>query len=179
MRDNFIQGNYSFTSLNPGELVVTNEPKTIWTVLGSCVAVILYHRESKLTGVCHAQMPDRQNHDHFCADSCPHPCCDLQPESNQFKFVSCSIEYMLHQFQKKNIEAKQITARVVGGSTNDNFEHSSLNIGKRNIETALNLLDQYQIKIIKKDLGGKRKRTIKFFIHEDRLEIKHTQENGS
>lgn len=40
-----------------GEVVVTDKPQTLRTTLGSCAAVIAWHQQKKIGGMCHYLLP--------------------------------------------------------------------------------------------------------------------------
>ena len=46
-----------FVYLKPGELYIAWEPTVITTLLGSCVSVVFYLAEPKVTAACHAMLP--------------------------------------------------------------------------------------------------------------------------
>ena len=49
------------TTLNPGELVFNNGSTVLKTLLGSCVAVVVWHPELKIGGMCHYLLPELIN----------------------------------------------------------------------------------------------------------------------
>jgi chemotaxis receptor (MCP) glutamine deamidase CheD len=84
------------TMINIGEIRITEKAdEIVWSVLGSCVSII-FRADEKLSLLCHAQMPYRKEFGSRCADSCPKPCYNYLPDSMELKYVTCSIEYMIH-----------------------------------------------------------------------------------
>ena len=47
--------------LQPGELFFGKEDVVVRTVLGSCIAITLWHPEQKQGGMCHYMLPSRRN----------------------------------------------------------------------------------------------------------------------
>ena len=45
--------------LQPGELFFGKEDVVLKTVLGSCIAITLWHPEQKMGGMCHYMLPTR------------------------------------------------------------------------------------------------------------------------
>jgi len=43
--------------LQPGELLVTQEPQWVITLLGSCVAVTMFNARFRLAAICHGLLP--------------------------------------------------------------------------------------------------------------------------
>lgn len=158
--------------LGPGQIHITDKPAVIWTVLGSCVSVILYHRKTGLTAMCHAQLPARLFHEKKCFHTCPNPCYKEQPNENSFKYLTCSLNYMINTFSDANIPLKEISATVLGGSSIMDFSDDKFSIGLRNTKKAHEYLKQCKIKIIKEDTGGIVGRTIWYNTQTQILQIK-------
>lgn len=144
-------------NLLPGELVIAKNGETIWTVLGSCVTVILYNSRLKISAVCHAQLPSRTLEIH-CSTSCTSPC--RQNESCEFKYVSCSIEYMLDQFHKLGIQNREIDVRLYGGANVLELSSDKPRIGDKNVSKAKQILREKGLTIFKEDTGGNKSRSI-------------------
>lgn len=47
--------------LQPGELFFGKEDVVVKTLLGSCIAITLWHPEQKQGGMCHYMLPTRGN----------------------------------------------------------------------------------------------------------------------
>ena len=159
--------------LMPGELVVTIGIDKIWTTLGSCISIVFYHRESGLCGMCHAQMPEKKDYDTVCSDSCPDPCFNDSHNENEFKYVSCSIRYMINAFQTSGISLDEIEVYLVGGSRQKKYDDNTFNIGRENIDVARKMLKSKHLLIKKQDVGGNIGRTIEFYPKEGNLNISY------
>ena len=143
--------------LKPGEMVVSCEPMLITTLLGSCVAVTMYHPRLRLGAICHALLPSCRREEH----------CNRQDAG---KYVQCAIALMLEQFNARGVLNGEIEAKLFGGSDMfDAAEGSHLSVGRQNLEMALSVLDQAAIRVLTRDLGGPRGRKIIF--HTDTGEV--------
>lgn len=155
--------------LNIGEVkVVKSNDEILWTVLGSCISVI-FHKKGKLSIICHAQMPSRGKFDRSCSDNCPHPCFNNLSESNDFKYVNCSLEYMMDMLKKNRINFQEIHTTLIGGAAvlqTDNIEKT---IGYQNIQVAKNILANNQIKINRELSGGNTGLTLWYYHDDNRL----------
>ena len=94
-----------YAYLKPGEWHFGNRPGLIRTVLGSCVAVTMFHRSSRQFAICHAVMPmcDKDGH---CRKYC----------EEHTRYTGCIIPRMAESFFEKGIQAKEIEVKLFGGS---------------------------------------------------------------
>ena len=133
--------------LNPAEIVVAEEPATVTTVLGSCVAVTLFSPRTRWGAICHAVLP-----------------CGADREPG--KYVNQAVLYMLNFFQEKNIPAEELVAKVFGGA--DMFPQmrgirNTGTIGAQNIEAALAILAQVGLPPTVVEVSGQQGRKLVFF----------------
>jgi chemotaxis protein CheD len=156
-------GKYEKIDLNPGELQITKEPKLYWTVLGSCISVIFYNKRLKASAICHAQLAEEKHREYTCVDFCPHPCYRDAPDSNRFKFVTCSVKYMYDTFRNMGIQNNEITVKLFGGAKVIKSPSMEKTIGDENVETAVKMLENYGLKITSQHTGGENGRTLYFY----------------
>lgn len=149
--------------LYPGELHVTQEPSVIWTLLGSCLAIVLYAPRPGLTGICHAQLAEARDREYTCSDFCPDPCYTRVPESNQFKYVTCSFRYLYQQFKEFDVADDEIIVKLFGGSTMFHIQPAVKSIGEENIDVAQKMIAYHALQLHSGNIGGKRGRTLYLF----------------
>ena len=156
-------------NLNIGEIkYMENSNEEFWTVLGSCVTVILHGPNGRAT-MCHAQMPGPGDFKNICADSCPKPCYNFLPDSNKFKFVNCAVEYMVKTLSNKGVLSNSLEASLIGGSSVIQVEGAISQIGKLNVKAAKEALNRQNIKLVRQMTGGKRGINIWYRADRDRL----------
>jgi chemotaxis protein CheD len=142
--------------LNPGELVVAEEPALVTTVLGSCVAVTLFSPRLRVGAICHAVLP--------------------RGKANlPSKFVDQSVAYMMKYFRQRYVEPDEIVAKLFGGS--DMFtlidpDSKDRTIGAQNIRTALDSLRIAGLEPAALDVGGRQGRKLIFYTHTGEVFIK-------
>ncbi len=158
--------------LDGGKVLFTNVPTLVWTVLGSCVAIVMHHIPTHLSAICHAQMPDRNDQAVKCSEHCPKPCINNRPGNDDFRFVSCSFRYMVREYEKKGIKLQDIKVHLYGGSEMFNF--SKIGVGSKNLEIAKTMLRKHAMRISNEDTGGSTGRTI-YFNTESGLVYVHKQ----
>jgi chemotaxis protein CheD len=145
--------------LKPGELHITDRPTIIATVLGSCVAVVMYNDRTSLAGMCHAMLP-------------------LQGGANgneAFRYVDSSITYMIKRFENHGIKRNEIKVKLFGGADvlyyieDDKERHT---VGKKNIAKAYEVIDNERLNLLMSDVGGTSGRKIFFFTHTGEILLK-------
>lgn len=129
-----------------GRWAVAASPTRIQTLLGSCVAVILYDRVARLGGLAHIVLPDSRG----ATD---------QPG----KFADTAIPAMLAELRQRSGQTIQprLTAKLVGGATM--FQTSQpVSIGASNREAVERILARLGIAIRGRDVGGDTGRRVVF-----------------
>jgi len=155
-----IQTTYSKVFLSLGELFVAEQPTHVWTVLGSCVSVVLYNPRKKISALCHAQLSEDSVFGAKSGNAMSEQY-SLRAIKNDFRYVRCSINYMLEQMLVLGVHKNEIQASIYGGANMiELFTHK---IGDKNFKAACNVLEENGIKIIKNDVGGNKSRTIRHF----------------
>lgn len=108
--------------LLPGEIYFGSgqELSEIKTLLGSCVAVLLWHPRKHLVGMCHITLPGNPN--------------DTDP-----KYASGAFKYFLEQIQKHGARPDDFITCVYGGGKMVSVDDppSMLDIGNRNAQAVL------------------------------------------
>jgi len=150
--------------LKPGEVVVSETPTKIVTVLGSCVSVTMFHRGSGLAAICHGALPSCRR-DKLCGGSC----------DDMFKYVDCSLLYMLFVFRKRGIPGNEIEVKLFGGA--DTLASKRENtIGSQNVRIALHIMDLEELKIRAADVGDAFGRKLIFISHTGEVFLKRLKD---
>lgn len=132
--------------LKPGELVLTEEPVMVTTVLGSCVSVTMFNAQRGAAAICHGMLPHGG-------------------KSESFKYVDTAMHYMIRYFKKLDIDRKDIEVKVFGGADMFNSagsSTSSFTVGWQNISAATRCLQEYGMAPTASDVGGKKGRKLIF-----------------
>jgi chemotaxis protein CheD len=140
--------------LEPGEICLAEEPTQISTVLGSCLAVTMWIPRLKFGAICHAFLPRCQTW-----ESCHGPC------RERFKYVYCTIPWMVEELRRLGGRRLEIEVKLFGGSDRFLFaeeEGSGWQAGRENAATALSLLKKEGLSVAVQDLGGAGGRKIIF-----------------
>jgi chemotaxis receptor (MCP) glutamine deamidase CheD len=147
--------------LLPGERAFAVEPCTLDTVLGSCIAVVLYHPILKAGGMNHYMLPEA-----------------AQGLLEKGKYGDYAIKALVRDAMIQRVNIKELQARIYGGAsivTSVNI-NSALNaafeVGKRNIEMAEHMLERLDIPIVARDVGGVYGRRISFDTPTGKVDVK-------
>ena len=132
--------------LKPGELIVSEEPVMISTVLGSCISVTMFHPRTSVAAICHGMQPNGGNGD-------------------SFKYVDIAIRYMVRYFRRLEISRSEMQVKLFGGA--DMFNNvqpgvRNLTVGWQNVSVATCCLKEYGLVPTTTDVGGKRGRKLIF-----------------
>ena len=111
------------------------------TVLGSCVAVILWDRKRKRGGINHFQLPAFQ-----------------KPNPPTARYGDASTVMLIRMMMQGGSKPKHLEAQLFGGAYNNDV--SSKNVGRENIRIARKVLARYAIRVVSEDVGGERGRKI-------------------
>lgn len=139
---------YNTHFLYPAALFADKKPYLINTILGSCVAVCLYDPVLKMGGMNHFMLP------FWNGQGLASP-----------KYGNIAIEKLLDKMLYFGSSKRNLKAKVFGGGEIIETKITSFQIGERNIEIALDLLQEHKIPIIAQSLGGKSGRKIQFDTH--------------
>lgn len=154
-----VQTTYSKLFLSIGELVVADKPMQVWTVLGSCVSVVLHNPRLKVSALCHAQLAEEKVFGKVNGTGLEQYA--QRTVMNDFRYVEHSICYMLEQLQCMGIKKHEITASVYGGA--NMIELFTFKVGTENLNATYRVLEENGIGIIRQDVGGNKSRTIRHF----------------
>jgi chemotaxis protein CheD len=162
--------------LGVGEVYIAEVPTVAWTVLGSCVTVILYAPSRKISALCHAQLPMPLEHAVDCQDGCPHPCFHQASVSTNLKFVTCSIDYMLAELYSMRIARQDIACALIGGANVITVTSAKFAIGDQNVSAAKSLLEEHAIRVRYENVGGVVGRTLTYHTATGKIRVRSSTE---
>lgn len=130
--------------LHPGEIYFGKEYQVLSTLLGSCVAVSLWHPPKKLVGMCHVLLSSEKN------------------VENDYRYANSAIKFFYQQVKKYRSSPADYQVEIYGGGNMfPNFMTESANtVGTKNIDQVRHHLNKYDFSISKSDLGGEQARKL-------------------
>lgn len=141
--------------------------------LGSCVGVALYDSKTQIGGIAHVVLPSDSNY-HSNMEQAEVYLSSLSNSSNPSKFADSGLMVLTRDLIKRGVDRSNLKAKIAGGASvlAPIFLNSNeLDIGKRNIEAVEKALADLNIPIIGKDVGGKKGRTMRFYLNDGTVEI--------
>jgi chemotaxis protein CheD len=136
--------------LHPGRVFATAEPRTLRTILGSCVAICLFDPGLPAGGMNHYLLPGQPGR-----------------SAESPRFAGPALARLLASMQQLGSPKSRLQAKVFGGACVLRPAPSSAgDLGSRNVERAFELLASEHIPVINHDVGGSRSRKLLFRTHD-------------
>lgn len=124
--------------LYPGTIFADYKDYQISTVLGSCVAVCLWDRLVHRGGMNHIMLPL------WNGEGLATP-----------KYGNIAMEKLLAKVVAIGCHREHLVAKVFGGANVSGTGLETYMIGDRNVTLALQMLDEFGIAVVAKDVGGR------------------------
>lgn len=142
--------------LNIGELIVSEGPIAISTVLGSCVSVCLYSATKPAGGMIHYALPRALQR--------------YEPDEG-LRYGEVAIPQLVRTLEKVTGEAaSDFLAKITGGAS-EHLGNGMAQIGLDNIEIARRMLAEFGIPIMGEAVGGSLGRKAIFHVSGGRLQV--------
>lgn len=122
--------------LYPGTIFTHRDRHLVTTILGSCVAVCIWHEKSRVGGINHYLLPL------WNGDGLPTP-----------KYGNVAIERLVSKIRTV-AGGGPLIAKVFGGASMWTQTSGALAVGERNVELAFHTLEEMKIKVASQDVGG-------------------------
>jgi chemotaxis protein CheD len=148
----------------PGELFFGRDVPCLRTLLGSCVAVTLWHPKRRIGGMCHYLLPGRQRSPD-------------QPRDG--KFGDEAVGMLVDALKRAGTRPSEYEAHLYGGAdTMPDLERSMRYVGERNIETGWRLIDQFGFNLVGVDVGENMPRVVRMSLLTGVVEMQRGQSAG-
>lgn len=148
--------------LQPGEFYFGEEKTRIRTLLGSCVAIALWHPRLKLGGMCHYMLPQRSQR--------------MKDQALDGRYAD-EVMLMFHrELQRTRTRPGEYEVKIFGGGHMFAQAHKSrrhVDISDRNVEVGRQLIVQHGFRIAAEDLGGEGHRNVILDLWSGDVWVKH------
>ncbi len=151
--------------LKQGEYYISDGgPAQVRTVLGSCVAVTMHCPILKIGAITHSLLPF------------PLPGSEILPD-HLYRYADSSIRQVFEKLMVKKVDKHRLEVKIFGGAQmllQDSSKpgRKELNIGRRNVETALKTIHELGLRVAATDVGGSQGRKLLFFPHRGDVWVK-------
>ncbi len=137
--------------LQPGEFYFGEEKTRIRTLLGSCVAIVLWHPRLRIGGMCHFMLPRRAH--------------ERRDESLDGRYAEDAMQMFMRELRRTATSPAEYRVKLVGGGRM--FEHTQKSRGhfdicERNMNAARELIVRHGFSLHAHDLGGHGHRNVVF-----------------
>lgn len=143
------------------DYAVRKGPHVIATIgLGSCVAIALYDRDTKIGGLAHILLPSPSM---------------SRETANPAKFPETIVPIMLDEMRRLGAHSSaRISAKIVGGASmfGQLASGTGINVGERNVSATREVLAQAGIPLLADDTGLDYGRSVYFFLEDGRVEVR-------
>lgn len=136
--------------LQPGEFYWGDRDTRIHTLLGSCVAISVWHPARLVGGMCHIMLPERRSR--------------LPGERATGKYADEAIELFLEQIKRVDPDPGNYQVKIFGGGNMNPALAGPRSVAGRNIQAVHKLLAANHFKLAVERTGGSLYRKLKFEI---------------
>lgn len=145
--------------LLPGQWYFGANGAIVRTLLGSCVALTLWHPHRHMGGMCHYLLPSRTRPATVGLDG---------------RFAEEAVELLVSSMARTGTKPGEYLVDLYGGADTmpDQVHTHKFNIGERNIEKALELVDRYGFQLQTVDVGGNEPRNVTLDMKSGQVELK-------
>jgi chemotaxis protein CheD len=126
--------------LHPGEWYFGDRHTRIYTTLGSCIAIALWHPQLKLGAMCHYMLP---------GDAHPHP-----DEALNARYGEDAMRLMVAEIRRLKTRPGDYEAKLFGGASMFDVGPGGSSVARRNIQAAESLMQRYDLRTVARSLGG-------------------------
>ncbi len=156
--------------LGPGDLYFGNRCTRIRTLLGSCVAITLWHPIALIGGMCHYMMPTRSRLG---------PGRELTYEMPDLsgKYADEALLILLHEIDAAATSPHDYQVKIFGGGNQfpDHTTHA-VDVAARNIDAGLHLLAERGMTLTSMHLGGTGHRQVILDIWSGDVWVRHSEQ---
>ncbi|MGE0312919.1 MAG: chemotaxis protein CheD [Lautropia sp.] len=138
--------------LMPGQLYVGRGVASVRTLLGSCVAITLWHPVTRHAAMCHFLLPDRARPRDGARDG---------------RYGDEALEQIVEAIRHVGADPGEYHAQVYGGADTLPYRQPigtsnavRQKVGERNVEKAWMLVEQYAFRLDSVDVGGNEPRLV-------------------
>lgn len=134
--------------LHPGEFHFGSAPRRIGTLLGSCVAVTVWHPTRHFGGMCHILLPGRQRAPAAAANG---------------RYADEAVEMFGCELRSRHVAPESCQVKLFGGGNMfSGTRAANLDIGRRNIEATRYALHSHGFAVLSEHVGGTAHRRLYF-----------------
>lgn len=152
--------------LQPGDFYFGDSSTRIRTVLGSCVAVTMWHPRLRVGGMCHYMLPERGGGKGKAPDA---------------RYADDALRLFLAELRRLGTRPDEYQVKLFGGGRM--FPGAAAegmpDIGEKNLSVGRRLLDQHGFTVLREHAAGQGHRNLIFEIHSGDVWVKYVPQECS
>ncbi len=142
------------TKVGMGGIAFGQAPTVLETLLGSCIGVAVWDRDTKMGGLAHVVLPESRG-----------------KSSAPGKFADTAVSELRREMVRRGANTKKLTAKIAGGATMFG-QRTNQDIGQKNDEAVREHLQTLGIPLIGEHTGGTSGRVIRFSLEDGSVTVK-------
>lgn len=167
--------------LKQGEVYFGGRDTHIRTVLGSCVAITMWHPDLLIGGMCHYMLPSRHprgQKSHCRINNSPIDFPSRRATDKDEldgKYADEALELMFSEIQRSGTRAGEYQIKLFGGGNMfpATMKPRDQHVGVKNIEVVTHLLAHHGLKVSAEHLGGMGHRNLVFDLGTGHVWMRH------
>jgi chemotaxis protein CheD len=141
-----------------GQALACRAPQRLWSILGSCVAVVLADPKRHAGAMSHVVLPSAAGR-----------------SGSPGKFADTAVPHMLQLLREIGVPGEGLVAKIAGGASM--FGRAMpMEVGENNVQSIVEALSAAGIRVIGRDVGGNKGRRVSLDCHSGKFLI---QTSGS
>lgn len=157
-----MDGSVRQVNVRVADLAAAAGPETVLQTvgLGSCVAIALYDRATRVGGLAHVLLPTLAQ---------------TRDRSNPAKVAETAVPALVEAMRASGAgEPRRYTARLIGGASmfGSLLQGGGTNVGERNVVAAREALAQAGIAVTGEDVGGDHGRSVFLHLADGRVHVR-------
>jgi chemotaxis protein CheD len=148
--------------LQPGEFYFGDVNTRLKTLLGSCVAITMWHPGERIGGMCHYLLPTRDK---------------VHSEALDGRYADEALGLFLIEIARSGLPPQEYEVKIFGGGNMfpDVPSHRKLEVGARNAAHGLRVLNGLGFKIKSNHLKGTGHRNVVFEVWSGDVWVRHSE----
>jgi chemotaxis protein CheD len=148
-------------NLRPGDFYFGERGTRIRTLLGSCVAITLWHPQFLIGGMCHYLLPEYRN--------------SGKDSTLDGRYADEALQLFMQEIRNAGTHPCEYTVKMFGGGNQFAKDgiHANHNIPEKNINTGKQLLLKHGFQLSSFHLGGNGHRNVIFDIWSGAVWVQH------
>lgn len=164
--------------LQPGEYCWGDENYRIKTLLGSCVAICVWHPVRRIGGMSHCLLPSRRSAGGEGATGFSLAGSRVNDGASELsgKYVDETFEIFFSQMNRHATQRKDYQVKVFGGGNMFEMpDKTGITVGEKNLVMLRSILKREGMRIDAEHVGGKGHRNVIFELWNGDCWVKHSE----